>query len=92
VSIIGLTLVYFDQRVRKEAFDLVMLLGPVDPAPGLAVEPVPEPAPTLMETEPVAVVAAPEAEPVVVAEAPFEPLVPIEPVAPVVPIEEDGRF
>jgi len=39
VSIIGLTLVYFDQRVRKEAFDLVMLLGPVDPAPGLAVAP-----------------------------------------------------
>jgi len=41
VSIIGLTLVYFDQRVRKEAFDLLVLLGPtetvVDPAPGLAV-------------------------------------------------------
>ncbi|HSY34125.1 MAG TPA: hypothetical protein VK814_00105 [Acidobacteriaceae bacterium] len=27
VALIGLTLVYFDQRVRMEAFDLVMLLG-----------------------------------------------------------------
>jgi hypothetical protein len=27
VALIGLTLVYFDQRVRLEAFDLVMLLG-----------------------------------------------------------------
>jgi hypothetical protein len=27
VAMIGLSLVYFDQRVRKEAFDLVMLLG-----------------------------------------------------------------
>lgn len=27
VMMIGLSLVYFDQRVRKEAFDLVMLLG-----------------------------------------------------------------
>jgi hypothetical protein len=27
VALIGLTLVYFDQRVRVEAFDLVMLLG-----------------------------------------------------------------
>jgi len=35
VFLIGLTLVYFDQRVRKEAFDLLMLLGP-DAAPGLA--------------------------------------------------------
>ncbi len=42
VVIIGLTLVYFDQRVRKEAFDLLMLLGPTDPAPGLA-EPALEP-------------------------------------------------
>lgn len=32
VALIGLTLVYFDQRVRKEAFDLVMLLGPDAPA------------------------------------------------------------
>jgi len=27
VAMIGFTLVYFDQRVRKEAFDLVVLLG-----------------------------------------------------------------
>jgi hypothetical protein len=33
VALIGLTLVYFDQRVRKEAFDLVMLLGGEAPAP-----------------------------------------------------------
>jgi hypothetical protein len=29
VALIGLTLVYFDQRVRMEAFDLVMMLGGV---------------------------------------------------------------
>jgi hypothetical protein len=28
VALIGLSLVYFDQRVRKEGFDLLMLLGP----------------------------------------------------------------
>jgi hypothetical protein len=33
VALIGLTLVYFDQRVRLEAFDLVMLLGGSAPAP-----------------------------------------------------------
>ncbi len=33
VLMIGLSLLYFDQRVRKEAFDLVMLLGP--PSGGL---------------------------------------------------------
>jgi hypothetical protein len=27
VALIGLSLVYFDQRVRREAFDLVMLMG-----------------------------------------------------------------
>ncbi len=31
VALIGLTLVYFDQRVRMEAFDLVMLLGGAAP-------------------------------------------------------------
>ena len=36
VALIGLTLVYFDQRVRLEAFDLVMLLGGSGSAPGLA--------------------------------------------------------
>jgi hypothetical protein len=70
VSIIGLTLVYFDQRVRKEAFDLVMLLGAADPAPGLAfgaeVGFVPEPT----ETAPVAMVA--ETEPVAASEIPAE--------------------
>jgi len=30
VLMIGLSLLYFDQRVRKEAFDLVMLMGPGD--------------------------------------------------------------
>jgi hypothetical protein len=33
VALIGLTLVYFDQRVRLEAFDLVMLLGGTSAAP-----------------------------------------------------------
>lgn len=32
VPLIGLTLVYFDQRVRMEAFDVVMLLGSSAPA------------------------------------------------------------
>ena len=32
VALIGLTLVYFDQRVRMEGFDLVMLLGGSAPA------------------------------------------------------------
>ena len=41
VGLIGLSLVYFDQRVRKEAFDVLMLLGPEVPAPVPA--PVPEP-------------------------------------------------
>ena len=37
VLMIGLSLLYFDQRVRKEAFDLMMLLGP-EYAPVAAVE------------------------------------------------------
>ena len=32
VAMIGLSLVYFDQRVRKEAFDLMVLLGDEPPA------------------------------------------------------------
>ncbi len=36
VALIGLSLVYFDQRVRKEAFDLVMLLGGEAAAPAPA--------------------------------------------------------
>jgi hypothetical protein len=41
VALIGLTLVYFDQRVRLEAFDLVMLLGGVAPAQAAPWEPAP---------------------------------------------------
>jgi hypothetical protein len=33
VALIGLSLVYFDQRVRHEGLDLLMLLGP-EVAPG----------------------------------------------------------
>jgi hypothetical protein len=40
VAMIGLSLVYFDQRVRKEAFDLMMLLGQEE-APPQAVTPDP---------------------------------------------------
>jgi hypothetical protein len=36
VALIGLSLVYFDQRVRLEAFDLVMLLGGEGPAAPIA--------------------------------------------------------
>ncbi len=41
VALIGLTLVYFDQRVRMEAFDLVMLLGGSAPTPVAAWAPAP---------------------------------------------------
>jgi hypothetical protein len=41
VALIGLTLVYFDQRVRMEAFDLVMLLGGAAPAEVAAWAPAP---------------------------------------------------
>ncbi len=40
VALIGLSLVYFDQRVRKEAFDLVMLLGGEVPVMTAVREPV----------------------------------------------------
>jgi hypothetical protein len=33
IGLIGLSLIYFDQRVRQEAFDLLMLLGPAAPSP-----------------------------------------------------------
>jgi len=76
VVIIGLTLVYFDQRVRKEAFDLLMLLGPTDPAPGLA-----ESAPaTELILEPTQ---EPVQEPILAAEPPLDPAD---------PIGDDGRF
>ncbi len=40
VALIGLSLVYFDQRVRMEAFDLVMLLGGEVPVVAAVAEPV----------------------------------------------------
>jgi uncharacterized membrane protein len=33
VGLIGLSLVYFDQRVRQEGFDLLLMLGPQTPVP-----------------------------------------------------------
>lgn len=36
VAMIGLTLLYFDQRVRKEAFDIHMLLGNIEAAPHIS--------------------------------------------------------
>lgn len=33
VGLIGMSLLYFDQRVRQEAFDLLLLLGPEPPVP-----------------------------------------------------------
>jgi hypothetical protein len=53
VALIGLTLVYFDQRVRMEAFDLVMLLGGSAPAPVASWTPAP-PAPSIASVEGVA--------------------------------------
>ena len=41
VALIGLTLVYFDQRVRMEGFDLVMLLGGAAPAVEMGLQPWP---------------------------------------------------
>jgi hypothetical protein len=49
VLMIGLSLLYFDQRVRKEAFDLMMLLGP-EYAPVVAVEPAVWPPVVAVET------------------------------------------
>jgi hypothetical protein len=62
VALVGLTLVYFDQRVRNEAFDLLMLLGPeIPPSPvayapaepvvyaAAPAEPAPEPLPSIEE-------------------------------------------
>jgi hypothetical protein len=58
VAMIGFTLVYFDQRVRKEAFDIAVLLG--EDAPVAVVEAVPV---VVVEAVPAAVV-EPLAEPV----------------------------
>jgi hypothetical protein len=54
VLMIGLSLLYFDQRVRKEAFDLVMLLGPdsAPVAPVAAAGPVAESYPARINDEP----------------------------------------
>jgi hypothetical protein len=43
IGLIGLSLIYFDQRVRQEAFDLLMMLGPAPVAasvPVVFVEPI----------------------------------------------------
>ena len=50
VGLIGLSLIYFDQRVRQEGFDLLLMLGPQPPSPRTpshATEPLrsPEPMP-----------------------------------------------
>jgi hypothetical protein len=37
IGLIGLSLIYFDQRVRQEAFDLLMMLGPVTVPPAVPV-------------------------------------------------------
>lgn len=80
VVIIGLTLVYFDQRVRNEAFDLLMLLGPTDPIPAVPEPIIPEPGP--LPTEPPPFYADPSPAPVVpepieYAEAQLDPADPI---------------
>jgi hypothetical protein len=56
VLMIGLSLLYFDQRVRKEAFDLVMLLGPESSPVAVAVAGTWAPAQTMpMSMAPVSV-------------------------------------
>jgi hypothetical protein len=48
VLMIGLTLIYFDQRVRKEAFDIAILLGePITPEPSITEPHIPAPPPPL---------------------------------------------
>jgi len=55
VLMIGLSLLYFDQRVRKEAFDLVMLMGPELPVAGASVvAPMEESYPARIHDEPLA--------------------------------------
>lgn len=51
VAMIGLSLVYFDQRVRKEAFDLLMLLGPETVAPQAVIPQVSYPLAASPQTE-----------------------------------------
>jgi len=45
VLMIGLSLIYFDQRVRKEALDLVMMMGGQTSAPTPDWNPAPQAAP-----------------------------------------------
>lgn len=66
VALIGLTLVYFDQRVRNEAFDILMLLGPEGGAPVAVATPAVTP-----EVWP----------PVAPVEAAWPPVAPVEPAA-----------
>jgi hypothetical protein len=49
VLMIGLSLLYFDQRVRKEAFDLMMMMGP-ETVPVAAVQPAVWPPVAAVET------------------------------------------
>jgi hypothetical protein len=51
VLMIGLSLLYFDQRVRKEAFDLVMMMGPEGVAVAAPVEAAPVPVETVAVEE-----------------------------------------
>jgi len=55
VAMIGLSLIYFDQRVRQEAFDLLVMLGPEPPqASPLASQPLaPAPLPSMQYAEPI---------------------------------------
>jgi len=82
VAMIGLSLLYFDQRVRQEALDLLVMLGPDVPG-GVPAAPVAvgEPLPPLhlAAAEPL----PPTAEPIAYAEAPLDPAD---------PIGDDGRF
>jgi hypothetical protein len=56
IGLIGLSLVYFDQRVRQEGFDLLLMLGPEQPvaAPVVTAAPSAFAEPTIAETAPVA--------------------------------------
>jgi hypothetical protein len=60
IGLIGFSLVYFDQRVRQEAFDLLLMLGP-EPARPLPPAPLtPAPIPPMEYAEPMV---SPAAEP-----------------------------
>jgi hypothetical protein len=103
VIVIGYALVYFDQRVRKEGFDLLMLLGTPLPVPelfpGLERMPVPVesaavPYESVPGTEATLVPMPMKAAEIAVPEAAESSKSGevIEPVTHVQPIGEDGRF